>query len=140
MEELLIFYNRWILLVEEIRVGPGAPSMRLLIEGTQGADGSYLNPQPGFTLDASGVEWRMRLQASFDLQPYQSRRLERQFEFSMTDGLAALVMTEPNQPAAFRAFIRIRCVSKDPDIRKPRTPLPWDFTIPEGRRDPAPHR
>ena len=73
MEELLIFYNRWILLVEEIRVGAGAPANRLSINGTRASDGAYNTPQPGLTIDADGAEWTLRLDVSFDLQPFQWR-------------------------------------------------------------------
>lgn len=139
MEENLIFYNRWVLLVEEVRVGAGAPAMRLLISGTQASDGTYTDPQPGLTIDADGAQWNLALEVSFDLQPFQWRRLERQFLFDRVDGMIAMVQTEKNQPPAFRAYIRIRCTSKAPDIRTVPNPLPYDFTIPERPRDPRPH-
>lgn len=140
MEELLIFYNRWILLVEEIRVGAGAPANRLSINGTRASDGVYNNPQPGLTIDADGAEWTLRLDVSFDLQPFQWRRLDREFFFDPSGGMIALAQTEKNQPPAFRSYIRIRCLSKNPEIQTVPNPLPYDFTIPEGPRGHRPHR
>ena len=49
----------------------GAPAVRLSLDRAGAADGTYLNPPIGTVLEADGPEWILKVEVSFDLQPFQ---------------------------------------------------------------------
>lgn len=129
MDPILIFYGLWTIEVTELILGAGAPAVRLILDRTVAADGIYLNPPVGTLLEVDGPEWILKVETSFDLQPFQALEPTREFAFDPQLGLTAKVKAISHSPA-FSAGIEVHLTSHDPELRG-RPANPYDFTIPE---------
>jgi hypothetical protein len=130
MEPILVFYGPWMIDVTELVLGAGAPEVRLVLARAGTADGTHLNPPVGTRLEANGPEWILKVEVSFDLQPFQALEPAREFAFDPQRGMTATVRAGRQSPA-FRAAIALRLTAHDPELRA-RPADPYDFTIPEG--------
>jgi hypothetical protein len=128
MEPILIFYGRWTIEVVELVLRAGAPALRLIVNHAGAADGTYLNPAVGTQLEANGREWILKVEASFDLQPFQGLEPVREFTFDPQRGITALVKASRTS-SAFNAVLSLRLTSHDPELGA-RPTNRYDFTIP----------
>jgi hypothetical protein len=129
MEPILIFYGPWTIEVTELVLGAGAPELRLILYSAGAADGTHPNPPVGTEMEADGPEWILKVEVSFDLQPFQALELARDFAFDPHRGMTATVKAGRQSPA-FGAAIALRLTAHDPELRA-RPADPYDFTIPE---------
>lgn len=132
MDPILIFYGPWTIEVMELVLGAGAPAVRLTLDRAGAADGTHLNPPVGTVLEADGAEWIVKVEVSFDLQPFQALEPAREFVFDPQHGMTATVRAGRQNPA-FSAAISLRMTAHDPEMRAHPVD-PYDFTIPEGAR------
>jgi len=130
MEPILVFYGPWTIEVTQLVLGAGAPQVRLILARAGAADGEHLNPPVGTRLEADEPEWILKVEISFDLQPFQALEPAREFAFDPQRGMTAMVRAGRQSPA-FRAAIALRLTAHDPELRA-RPVNPYDFTIPEG--------
>lgn len=135
MEPFLVFYGHWTMEVTELVLGAGAPALRLILARAGAADGTHLNPPVGTRMEADGPEWILKVEVSFDLQPFQGLGLTRDFAFDPQRGMTATIKAGRQYPA-FRAAITMRLTAHDPELRGFPTD-PYDFTIPQRAH---PHR
>src|SRR5262249_59715733 len=98
--------------------------------GAGAGGGDPGTPPVGTRLEADGPEWILKVEVSFDLQPFQALELAREFAFDPQRGMTAMVRAGRQSPA-FRAAIALRLTAHDPELR-PHPVNPYDFTIPEG--------
>jgi hypothetical protein len=129
MEPNIVFYGPWTIEVTELVRGAGAPEIRLILANAGAADGTYLNPPVGTLLEADGAEWMLRVEVSFDLQPFQAFESAREFAFDPQRGIVATVRADRQNPV-FRAGLALRLTGHEPELR-PHPADPFDFTIPE---------
>ena len=129
MDPILIFYGPWTIEVTELILGAGAPAIRLIIDRAGPAGGIYLNPPAGTLLEANGPEWILKVEVSFDLQPFQALEPTREFAFEPGLGMKATVKASRQSPA-FGASITLRLIATDPELLG-HPANPYDFTIPE---------
>lgn len=130
MEPILIFYGPWTIEVTDLILGAGAPAMRLSLDRAGAADETYLNPPIGTLLEADGPEWILKVEVSFDLQPFQALEPTREFAFDPNRGMTARVKAGRLSPA-FSAAIGLHMTAHDPEMRA-RPVNPYDFTIQGG--------
>lgn len=135
MEELLIFYGRWHLILEMLERRPGLTAVRLTLSGAGGADGEYINPAPGWAVAAEGDEWTLRFDVSLDARAFAWRPLTREFAFDPATGLVADVRSSLPPDPVFFGDLRLKCLSGD--VRSHPVAMP-DFTVPERGHPPPP--
>ena len=116
----------------ELVLGAGAPAVRLILDRAGASDGIYLNPPIGTLLEADGPEWILKVEVSFDLQPFQALEPTREFAFDPGHGMTATVSAGRQSPA-FRAAIALRMTAHDPEMRAHPVDL-YDFSIPKWGR------
>ncbi|WP_046867092.1 hypothetical protein [Microvirga massiliensis] len=134
MEPILVFYGPWTIEVTKLVLDSplGPPEFRLVLSRAGAADVMYQNPPVGTQIEADGPEWALKVEISFDLQPFRTLELARNFAFDPNAGMTATV---EGGWFSFQTTIALRLTAHDPELRA-HPAVPYDFTIPER---PHPH-
>lgn len=127
------FFGPWTIEVTTVvRISP----LQLVVLGTVTDEGRYeLDPAQPITLRLDGPTWTLGVDSFWPADGFVSRDTRRTTAFDQQDGLTAVVeagRAPSNQIGPLWEYVRVRCVSRDPDLAPGPVGETPDFTIPGG--------
>ena len=129
------FYGPWSI---ELDSGVALIQVQLVISGSDGCDGRYsLHSGQSLSLSVNGASWTAAIESWFPDSGFTPQETRRTTTFEWADGLVATV--ECGRPPAsgpvwggpLYMYVKLRCVSRDPEVNPEPVPAPYDFTVPE---------
>lgn len=119
------FFGAWhVEVVAPPYPGLPIPPMKLVISGSEGSDGTWVQPAWPDSFEVSGERWTLETFLANDTPPFwRPRTLGRSTAFTRTAGLV-VTLGDRSSPL-------FTCTSRDEQISPPPEPNPYDFTIPE---------
>lgn len=120
------FFGGWHIEVVAPYHGLPIPPMKLVISGSDGSDGTWVQPAWPDSLEVSGEQWELETFLAADTPPlWRPLTLRRSTAFTRSAGLVVIL--------SGRSVPSFTCTSRDEQISPPPEPNPYDFTIPERR-------
>jgi hypothetical protein len=128
MDSIIVFYGHWTIEVTKLVLDFGPPEFRLILTKAGGVDETHFNPPVGTRIEVDESEWTLKVEFSFDQQPFRALELARIFAF---DPKAGMMATVKGDWFGFQTTIALELTAHDPELRALPTNT-YDFTIPEG--------